>query len=293
MRILNFGSLNIDYVYRVDAFLKPGETKPAQSRAVFAGGKGLNQSLAMAKAGLPVFHAGKIGPEGDFLVQTLKQGRVDTSLLGRSEQPSGHTIIQVDDQGRNCILLFGGANRDMDEPYINQVLDSFGPGDYLVMQNEISLVPTIMRRAKERGLFIIMNPSPYTQEIQTYPLEAIDIFILNEIEAEGFTELSDPHKSLGALCDRFPHAQFVLTLGEKGSLWGQGEEVISQHAYPAKVVDTTAAGDTFSGYFIAGLVEGLPVPRALDLASRAASLCVSRPGAADSIPWRNELLANS
>lgn len=289
MVILNFGSLNIDYVYRVDAFLKPGETKPAKSRSVFAGGKGLNQSLAMAKAGLPVFHAGKVGAEGDFLVETLKQGRVDTSLIGRSQKPSGHTIIQVDDQGRNCILLFGGANQDMDEPYIDQVLASFGPGDYLVLQNEISLAPLIIQKAKARDLFIIMNPSPYTEDLLTYPLEAIDIFILNELEAEGFTGFSEPRKALDALCARFPHAQIVLTLGEKGALWARGTELIQQKAYPAKVLDTTAAGDTFSGYFIAGLVEGLAISQALDLASRAAAICVSRSGAADSIPWRHEL----
>jgi ribokinase len=290
VRILNFGSLNIDYVYRVDAFLKPGETKPAQSRAVFAGGKGLNQSLAMAKAGLPVFHAGKVGSEGDFLVETLRQGRVDTSLIARSEQPSGHTIIQVDDQGRNCILLFGGANQDIDESYVDHVMSSFGPGDYLVLQNEISLVPTIMKKAKMKGLSIVMNPSPYTKVLLSYPLEIVDIFILNEIEAEGFTGYSDPHKALNTLAQRFPESQIVLTLGEKGAIWAHGLERIEQQAYSAQVVDTTAAGDTFSGYFIAGLVEGYPVSKALDLASRAAAICVSRPGAAASIPWREEVL---
>ncbi|WP_304222416.1 ribokinase [Gracilinema caldarium] len=290
MRILNFGSLNIDYVYRVDAFLKPGETKAAKSRSVFAGGKGLNQSLAMAKAGLTVFHAGKVGAEGDFLVDTLKKGRVDTSLIGRSDKPSGHTIIQVDDQGRNCILLFGGANQDIDESYIDAALASFGSGDYLVLQNEISLVPEIIKKAKQRGLFIIMNPSPYTQEILSYPLDKIDMFLMNEIEAEGFTGLQDPRKALNALCNEFPQSQIILTLGDKGALWGRGTEgIIEQRAYPATVVDTTAAGDTFSGYFIAGLVEGSSVPEALDLASQAAAICVSRPGAADSIPWRHEM----
>jgi len=289
MRVLNFGSLNIDYVYRVDTFLKPGETKAAKSRAVFAGGKGLNQSLAMAKAGLPVYHAGKVGAEGDFLVNTLKQGGVITDLIGRSNEPSGHTIIQVDDQGRNCILLFGGANQDIDEAYIDSILASFGQGDYLVLQNEISLVPQIIQKAKAQGLFIILNPSPYTQEIPSYPLEFIDMFILNEIEAEGFTGQTDPLKALNMLCAQFPQAHIVLTLGEKGSLWGRGSEVLSQKAYPVTAVDTTAAGDTFSGYFIAGLVEGLSVSEALALASRAASICVSRSGAADSIPWRHEI----
>ncbi|HOV38031.1 MAG TPA: ribokinase [Spirochaetales bacterium] len=289
MRILNFGSLNIDYVYRVDTFLKPGETKAAKSRSVFAGGKGLNQSLAMARAGLSVFHAGKIGEEGDFLVDTLKKGKVDTSLIVHSSVPTGHTIIQVDDSGRNCILLFGGANQDIEEAYIDTALEKFEKSDILVLQNEISLIPMIIEKAKEKGLTIVMNPAPYTPSIQNYPLDSVNIFILNEIEAEGLSGSANPSQALQILANRFPNAQIVLTLGEEGALWAHKEQQLYQPAYKVKAVDTTAAGDTFTGYFIAGMVEGLETKQALDLAARAASICVTRPGAADSIPWRQEV----
>jgi len=289
MRILNFGSLNIDYVYRVDTFLKPGETKAAKSRSVFAGGKGLNQSLAMARAGLSVFHAGKIGEEGDFLVDTLKKGKVDTSLIVHSSAPTGHTIIQVDDSGRNCILLFGGANQDIEEAYIDTALEKFEKSDILVLQNEISLIPMIIEKAKEKGLTIVMNPAPYTPSIQNYPLDSVNIFILNEIEAEGLSGSANPSQALQILANRFPNAQIVLTLGEEGALWAHKEQQLYQPAYKVKAVDTTAAGDTFTGYFIAGMVEGLETKQALDLAARAASICVTRPGAADSIPWRQEV----
>jgi len=289
MRILNFGSLNIDYVYRVDTFLKPGETKAAKSRSVFAGGKGLNQSLAMARAGLSVFHAGKIGEEGGFLVDTLQKGKVDTSLIEHSSVPTGHTIIQVDDTGRNCILLFGGANQDIEEAYIDTTLEKFEKSDILVLQNEISLIPMIIEKAKEKGLTIVMNPAPYTPSIQNYPLNSVNIFILNEIEAEGLSGSGNPRQAIEILANRFPNAQIILTLGEEGALWAHKDQLLYQPAYKVKAVDTTAAGDTFTGYFIAGMVEGLETKQALDLATRAASICVTRPGAADSIPWRQEV----
>jgi len=151
MRVLNFGSINIDYVYSVDEFVKSGETKAARSLSVFAGGKGLNQSLAMAKAGLRVIHAGKVGKEGEFLIDTLKNGGVDTKLVEISDVPTGHAIIQVDDRGRNCILLFGGANQDIGEAYIDRSLLDFGSGDMLILQNEISSISSKLPRQRPKA----------------------------------------------------------------------------------------------------------------------------------------------
>ena len=289
MRILNFGSLNIDYVYRVDEFVKPGETKAAKMFSVFTGGKGLNQSLAMARAGLKVVHAGKIGAEGEFLIKTLKEGGVDTSRIETATVATGHAIIQVDDQGRNCILLFGGANQDIGETYIDRALSGFGPGEMLVLQNEISSMPSIISKAKTNGMTIVFNPSPYSGAVQTYPLELVDIFIMNEIEAAGISGESDPEKAARLLMRTFPQARIVITLGEAGSMCAYKGAIVRQRAYEVKAVDTTAAGDTFSGYFLAGLVEGRDNVSALDLAARAASICVTRKGAADSVPWRKEL----
>ncbi len=289
MRILNFGSLNIDYVYAVDEFVKPGETKAARTLSVFAGGKGLNQSLAMARAGLKVAHAGKIGPEGEFLVATLSEGGVDTRLIERAKVASGHAIIQVDDRGHNCILLFGGANQDIDETYIDRVLAEFKAGEMLVLQNEISSMPSIIAKAKTKGMTIVLNPSPFSNLVPSYPLELVDIFIMNEIEAAGLTGEADPERAAQLLMRSFPQARIVITLGEAGSIAAHRGEIIRQRAYPVKAIDTTAAGDTFSGYFIAGLAEGMDSSRALDLAARAASICVTRRGAADSVPWRKEL----
>ncbi len=289
MRVLNFGSLNIDYVYKVDNFIKPGETKAARSLEVFAGGKGLNQSLALARAGANAAHAGKIGAEGRFLAEKLQAAGVDASRVEVSSSANGHAIIQVDDAGRNCILLFGGANRDIDEAFIERSLDGFGAGDILLLQNEIASIPAIMAKAKARGMTIVMNPAPFDAGIASYPLELIDIFILNEIEAADLAGVDDPEAAASALGARFPSAKIVVTLGSEGSLCVEGGKTIRQKAYKVKAVDTTAAGDTFSGYFLAGLLEGMDTAAALDLGARAASICVTRKGAADSVPLRSEL----
>lgn len=289
MRVLNFGSMNIDHVYRVDNFVRPGETKAASQLATHSGGKGLNQSIALARAGVEVYHAGKLGKEGGFLIDLLKKSGVDTDNIGVSEFPTGHTIIQVDDSGANCILLFPGANADIDETFAGRVLSGFGTGDMLLLQNEISGIEPIMRMAAQRGMTIVMNPSPFDAKVRSYPLELVDIFLLNEIEAEGLSGEADPERAAVLLGQRFPAARVVITCGAKGSVCMDKGRLIRQKAYPAKAVDTTAAGDTFTGYFLAGLIEGLDTGRAMDLASRAAAICVTRVGAADSVPLRSEL----
>ena len=289
MRLLNFGSLNIDYVYRVDSFVRPGETKTARSLSIFPGGKGLNQSLALAKAGIEVWHAGKTGADGDFLLAELKRGGVNVSRVGRSAEPTGHAIIQVDDSGGNCIILYGGANRDIDPDYVDQALSGFGRGDMLVLQNEISSIPKILSAASERGMRIAMNPAPFHAEVLDYPLELLDFLILNEIEAEGLSGEGSPERAIQSLRARYPRAGVVITLGEQGALYADTSGLLSHPAYRVRAVDTTAAGDTFSGYFLAVINEGGSAAEALELASRAAAICVTRPGAAVSVPSRKEV----
>ena len=289
MRFLCFGSLNIDYVYRVDSFVRPGETKSARSLAVFAGGKGLNQSLALSKAGVEVWHAGKIGEEGEFLRTELERGGVTASLVERSSEPTGHAIIQVDDQGGNCIITFGGANRDIDSAYINRALSPFGRGDMLVLQNEIVSIPLILQAAAARAMRIAVNPAPFRSEVSEYPLKLADFLILNEIEAAGLSGKDAPRMAAQELRARYPKAAVVITLGARGALYADASGFFKQPAYAAHAVDTTAAGDTFTGYFLAGVSEGKSPAEALELASRAAAICVTRPGAADSVPTRAEV----
>ena len=290
-KILNFGSLNIDYTYSVDHFVRGGETLSSDELHIYPGGKGLNQSVALSKSGAEVWHAGAVGDgDGDFLVDILKEAGVHTDWLCYTEGKTGHAIIQRAADGGNCILLYGGANQKITRDMADKALENFGEGDYLVLQNEISEIGYIMEKAHERGMKIVLNPSPMNEKILTYPLEYTDYFLVNEVEAEDICgEPGEGDALLEKMADRFPGAKIVLTLGSKGSLYWNGREILEQSIYPVKTVDTTAAGDTFTGFFIGGLVQGLDERAALDLAAKAASIAVSRPGAASSIPSREEI----
>ncbi|MEG1293767.1 MAG: ribokinase [Clostridium sp.] len=296
MKILNFGSLNLDNVYTVDHFIRPGETMSSEKLEIFCGGKGLNQSIALARAGAEVYHAGSVGMvDGERLLDIMKASGVDISLVKKTDGVSGHAVIQVDRTGQNCILLFGGANKEITKEQIEETLDHFDAGDVLLMQNETSEPAYMIQRAAEKGMQIYLNPSPVTAELLTLPLDKINCFILNEIEAADLCreEVSEKKVSEDKLPEllyrKYPGAAILLTLGEKGSIYYDGEHRLEQAAYSADVVDTTGAGDTFTGYFIAAISGGSDIEPALKRAAKAASIAVSRKGAAVSIPWEKEV----
>jgi len=292
MKILNFGSLNIDYVYAVDHFVRPGETLASSGREVFPGGKGLNQSVALARAGADVWHAGGIGAgDGAFLKHMLEKNGVHTDYVCEYDMATGHTIIQVDKSGQNCILLYGGANRVNTPEFVDKVLDGFSAGDYLVLQNEINAVDYIMKKAHELGMVIFLNPSPYDTAIAALPLRYVDCFLLNEIEAEDIcgADSADPQNLLDVLGKKFPAAKIVLTLGKGGVIYKAGTSIFRHGIYKVPVVDTTAAGDTFTGFFISCIARGMDIPDVLRYASVASSIAVSRKGAAPSIPSFTEV----
>ena len=293
MKILNYGSLNIDYTYSVDHFVRGGETMSSEEMHVFSGGKGLNQSIALSKSGAEVWHAGAIGTgDGDFLIRQLKEAGVNTEYISVLDGKTGHAIIQKAKDGGNCILLFGGANQQITREMVDGVMDHFEKGDYLVLQNEISEIGYIMERAREKGMVLVFNPSPMDDKISTYPLEYVDYFLLNEIEAGDICgEQGSGEELLQKLSDKFPASKIVLTLRGDGSLYRDGQRILTQGIYKVPVADTTAAGDTFTGFLIGGPVQGLDAGEALDLAAKAAAIAVSRPGAAPSIPSREEVEA--
>jgi ribokinase len=293
-RVLNFGSLNIDYVYSVEHFVRAGETLAATERRIFAGGKGLNQSVALARGGAEVFHAGSVGEaDGGFLTSFLQTYNVNTDLVQKTACPSGHAIIQVEPNGQNCILLFDGANGAVTEGQADAALAHFGEGDFVVLQNEIANVPYIAKKAAERGLRVVFNPSPANSAITGVLRQKIGYLILNEIEAQMITGVSGLRGQLAALHGQFPHTAVVLTLGKDGVVYADGEHEYRHGIYDVTAVDTTAAGDTFTGFFIARLIAGSDVPEALRAASLASSIAVSRNGAAPSIPSLDEVMRST
>lgn len=290
MKVLNFGSLNLDYVYSVDHMVKPGETLASFGMNTFCGGKGLNQSIALARAGVPVFHAGMVGGEGKLLLKACKESGIKTDYIRTIPGQSGHTIIQVDKEGQNCILLYGGANRSITREYVDEVLGNFEKRDILLLQNEVNLLDYIIDQAYERGMMIILNPSPYDSALDGCDFSKISMFLLNEVEGEQITGENDAENMLEKLKAMYPKARVVLTLGGEGSVYQYKEERYRQGIYKVKAVDTTAAGDTFTGYFISSVIDGVPVPEGLALAAKAAAIAVSRQGAAASIPSREEVI---
>lgn len=293
MKVLNFGSLNLDYVYSVDHMVMAGETLASEGMNIFCGGKGLNQSIALAKAGVPVYHAGIVGEDGQALLETCKKRGVNASFIRQNPGKSGHTIIQVDRNGQNCILLYGGTNRSVTKEYVDEVLGRFGPGDILLLQNEVNLVDYMIERAYEKGMMIIMNPSPFDSALDRCDLSKVSLFLMNEIEGWQITGEREADQILKRLRQLYPNAKAVLTLGQEGSVYQDNENQYRQGIFRVKAVDTTAAGDTFTGYFIASIIEGMPVPEGLALAARASAIAVSRDGAADSIPEKAEVLRSS
>ena len=292
MKVLNFGSLNIDYVYDVDNFVKKGETISSKGLNVFCGGKGLNQSVALARAGAEVYHAGMIGKDGKFLLDFLKNSRVNTdNVMIRDDIRTGNAIIQRDSSGDNCIILFAGANRSITREYVDKVLGKFESGDYIVLQNEISELPYIVDNAHRMGMKIVLNPSPMDERIGELNLSFVDYFLLNETEAlklSGIDEF-DSKKCMEGLVNTYKGAGVLITLGDKGAIYSDGKIFVEQNVVKTEVVDTTAAGDTFTGYFVNGILEGREMKDALREAAAAASIAVSKIGAAPSIPAMNEV----
>ena len=291
MNVVNFGSLNIDHVYAVDHFCRAGETIHTKSYTQNAGGKGLNQSIAVSRSGQKVHHAGLLGPEGTRLAELLSGSGVDLRYLKHTDVPQGHAVIQVQPDGQNCIFLYGGSNQAVTPQEIDEVLMQLNAGDYLLLQNEIANLTYLLRAAARRGLRVVLNASPISDELLNADLSGVDWLVVNEIECAAMAGCGDAQAGYETLKQRYPSLGILLTLGSEGSVsWKDGTEV-RQCAYPVKAVDTTGAGDTFMGYFVGCLAQGMERQTAMQYASMASAISVTRPGAAASIPLMDEARA--
>jgi len=285
MKILNFGSINIDYVYEVENFVKSGETIPSKNFQTFLGGKGLNQSVALAHAGAKVYHAGNIKTKDNFIIEELKKWNVNTKYINEIEESTGHAIIQINKDGENSIIIHGGANRKITSSQIDFILDDFENKDILLLQNEINKIPEIINKASEKGMKIFFNPAPMTNEVSTYPIGLIDCLIVNETEANKLTGIKDdPKEIITSIQKKYSKTGILLTLGEKGSIYSYKNLLKMCKAKKVQAVDTTAAGDTFIGYFLSNFSNEKKIEDCLEIASKASSICVTKKGGAISIP---------
>ncbi|CDH51887.1 ribokinase [Lichtheimia corymbifera JMRC:FSU:9682] len=311
-KILNYGSFNLDQTFTVPHIVEPGETLSATGFSQRAGGKGANQSVSLAKGGGKVYHAGVIGHDASWIKDYMTERGVDMTYSKISETVgNGRAFIQVSNDGENCIVLFPGTNDCYNATDASKVLENFGPGDWIVMQNEISAGGDIMRVAAERGLSILFNPAPMTPGIiDVFPFDKVAILIVNETEARFLYEQISGEKAEGKgldlaaeLLKRFPNMQgVVVTLGSQGVVAkfqkaGGGIRDFIVPCQKVKVKDTTGAGDTFVGFFLAAFVRNQEedyftrVNNALEEANIAASIAVEREGSMDSVPTLDEVQA--
>lgn len=271
-------------------FVQPGETINSHSYRIFPGGKGLNQSIALARAGASVFHAGAVGKDGHWLVERLKDEGVSTEYVKQVETPTGHAIIQVTESGENSIVLYSGANRTIGTDDIEQCLGHFSEGDYCLLQNEINAVPEIINEAARQQIKVVFNPAPMTPDVKDYPLEKVDILVVNIVEGSELSGEDKPKKILQQLRSKYTSAAVLLSLGQRGVLYSdENHPLLEYPGHKVEAVDTTAAGDTLIGYFLASILNNTSIEEALIVGIAASALCVTKAGAADSIPTSDEV----
>ncbi|MDB6177092.1 ribokinase [Paracoccus sp. Z330] len=285
MAIWNLGSINIDHVYRLNHLPRPGETLAATTYSVGLGGKGANQSIAAARAGAATLHLGGMSGADNWVVDRLTSYGVQTHLLQRhADQVTGHAIILLDSTGENSIVIHPGANRQLDSGTLAKALSGLGKGDTLLLQNETSHQVEAARTARERGARVIYSAAPFDLQAVHEILPYVSVLAMNAGEAEQLFK---------AMPGDIPVDGLLITRGAEGAEYRDMEtgQVTRQSAFAVEPVDTTGAGDTFAGYFAAGLDRGDTVATALELASAAAALKVTRPGAGDAIPSYDEVQA--
>ena len=284
MAIINFGSINIDHVYQVEHFVQPGETLASHQYQQLLGGKGANQSIALAKAGAEVRHVGRIHNNDAHIKQTLIKHGIDCKHVQCSDTPSGHAIIQVTPSAENAIVLFGGANQELDHKSVMAALDGAKSTDWVLTQNETSAIEDVLRQAKAYGLKVAFNPAPMAPQVKQLPSDCIDLLIVNEVEAAEFADTEDLAGIEAYFKTHWAHAEVIITLGKQGVVMLRGEQRIEVPAFVVSAVDTTAAGDTFIGFFLAAYSEHADAKHALQKACAASALAVTVEGAAQSIP---------
>lgn len=287
MAVWNYGSINADWVYAVPHILLPGETLAARSLTSGLGGKGANQSAALARAGARVHHIGSVGAEGGWARDRLAGFGVETSRIRTVEAPTGHAIIALAENGENSIIIYAGANATGTPDWLEQSLSDAAPGDTLMLQNEVSCQPEAARIGQDRGLRVVYSAAPFDAGATRAVLDTLSLVLLNEVEARQLSEAT------GLALTDLPVPGIVVTRGAEGADWidTASGRVTHVPAHKVQVADTTGAGDTFAGYLVAGLDTGLSMEEAMRRASAASALKVQRPGAADAVPALDEVLA--
>lgn len=280
MAVYNVGSINADLFYQVPHLLAPGETLASTEHSRGLGGKGANMSVAIARAAARAVHIGAVGSDGRWAVERLLEYGVDTRNIVELDVPTGHAVIMVDDHGENAILLYPGANRALTETHIASALAVATEADTFVFQNETSAQIEGATLASSKGMRVVYAAAPFDAHSVEAVLPMLDILVMNAIEAQQLTD------ALGVALTDLPVRDVIVTLGGDGCRWVNTDDGTDKTfpAIPVTPVDTTGAGDTFTGFLVAGLDRGLPMEQAISLGQQAGAIMVTRHGTADVIP---------
>jgi ribokinase len=285
-QILNFGSINVDHVYQVPHFVQPAETLAATDYAKGLGGKGFNQSVALHRAGVEVLHVGNIGRDDTWTQAQISATGLSLRGIGATDAATGHALIQVNAQAENCILLCAGANAQLTQAQLSQHLAQ-DAAQWVLLQNETNLIADIIEQSHAAGKHVVFNPAPCHAGMADLPLELLHTVVVNEVEAAQLTGMHDVEQALVALQQRVKNV--VLTMGGQGARYLGESGAFFVPANPVQAVDTTAAGDTFIGFYLSVIIQGGSVEAALTCATQAAGIAVTRMGATASIPFIHEL----
>ncbi|ETX11332.1 ribokinase [Marinomonas ushuaiensis DSM 15871] len=294
MTIYNVGSINLDHLYQLDHFVRPGETMASDSYQCLLGGKGANQSVALAKAGAQVKHVGAIHHNDQAIIKQLESLGVDTGLIKQLDVPTGHAIIQLTKEAENSIILYQGANHALTEAQVDDVLSQAVAGDWVLLQNETNLIEYTMRKAQEHNVKVAFNPAPMDVDLTKQVLSLVDLLIVNEVEAMDLIGAADIDSAIEDFPKAYPDLAVLMTLGKAGVCYFDGsksnaDNKISVNAFSVDAVDTTAAGDTFIGFCLSSIMKGEDITKSIIRACAASAICVTRLGAASSIPTEQEV----
>lgn len=290
-KICVIGSLNMDLVVSVDKMPKPGQTLIGDSFKEVPGGKGANQAVAMARLEGNVSMIGKVGNDGfgQTLINALKKDSVCTDYIKMEQGPSGVALITVDKNAENCIVVAPGANFKLTESDIDYNIDAIKNSDIVVVQLEtpINTIKYALKKAKELGKYTILNPAPAIK-LEDELIKNVDLLTPNETELEIISGISinneeDLNKAAQEMINKGV-VELIVTLGSKGSLYINKEKSIFKKAYKVKAVDTTAAGDSYTGALAVAFANGESTEEAMDFASKVGALSVQKEGAQSSLP---------
>ncbi len=289
MTIFNLGSINIDYTYQIPHLPRAGETLTSTHFSYAIGGKGLNQSLSLIKAGADVTHIGAVNPQDTWILKEMSENNLRTDHVQHVSAPTGHAIIYVNSHGENQIILHPGANHSIDINDAQETLMDKEPSDWALLQNETTGALEFAKAARALFIPLAYNAAPFLPKVTVALIPYCDILIVNHHEAtEIAKELQVDRERLSAKLLNIRH--LIITDGANGVTY-QGEEgTLHQPAFPVEVKDTTGAGDCFCGFFMAEVSQKKPFKDALRMASAAAALHVTKHGAASS-PSRAEVEA--